>query len=274
MVNRFYLQLACLCISCLLLTASNSCLAQQPNSLQAGRSGELRSRVSPVLEIEVVDPGRDARGNPAVVIREENGETKVEIPPSLIVHRYYYTGDRSFRGPELPGGPSIVVAQNPVTGKQCYLELQMLPGSPVVHYTSKKIEYDFGDRAVIVTFPKKGDPTVGYRNGRPISETAAKWLGVPIMKKAWNGTKNAVCKIGDSALTVAKATGQAAGGVTRPFTLPMQHLARAFPGHSALTDPNLKAKITEQSAENRRAVQVRRASAEARLNDLDFPVVR
>ncbi len=85
-----------------------------------------------------------------------------------------------------------MVAQNPVTGKQCYLELQMLSGAPVVHYTSKKIEHNFGDRAVIMTSTKKVDPIFGYRNGRPMTEKVAKWLGVPIMKKAWNGTKHAV----------------------------------------------------------------------------------
>lgn len=72
---------------------------------------------------------------------------------------------------------------------------------------------------------------------------------------------------------MAKAIGEAAGGMARTLTLPMQQLAMAFSGRPALTDRNLKAKITEQSAESQFAAEVRKASAEARPNALDFAVV-
>src|SRR5262245_25182228 len=77
--------------------------------------------VPATLEIEVLDPGVDPNGNPAVRLQPgPDGRVQVDIPPVILVHRYYYSGDRSFQGPMLPGGPSIVVANHPVTGERCY----------------------------------------------------------------------------------------------------------------------------------------------------------
>lgn len=246
--------------------------AQQPDEPGSPSPAELAARVSPVLEIEILDPNKDARGNPAVVMTTDAlGNPQVDIPPTLIVHRYYYSGDRSFRGPNFPGGPSIVIAQNPRDGQQVYLPVQMLPGSAVVKYTARSIEYDFGDRAVIVSFPKVGQPTVSYRNGRPLSEKAAKLFGVPHLKSAWQGTKSSLAKLKEKAGVAAKATGQVAGDLALPFTLPAQNFARLMPGHAALTDPNLEARILEQSAVNQRQQQIDQARALRRITSLDIP---
>lgn len=239
--------------------------AQQPDSLLPNATGSVTSRVSPVLEMEILDPNQDARGNPAIQLTtDEDGQTQVEIPPSIIVHRYYYTGDRSFRGPDLPGGPSIVVAQNPRDGQQCYLPVQMLPGSPVVHYTERKIEYDFGNRAVIISFPAVGDPVVSYRNGRPLSEKVVRAMGVDKAKQLLSGTKTSLNSVKEKAGTAAKATSLAAQGAIRPLSLPMQNLARFLPGNAALTDPNLKNRIDEQAAINARQREIARAQSISR----------
>ncbi len=246
--------------------------AQQPNSLAPNRLSVVTSRVSPVLEIELLDPNKDARGNPAIVTKiDAAGNTQIDIPPTLIVHRYYYTGDRSFRGPDFPGGPSIVITQNPCDGQQVYLPVQMLPGSPVVRYTARSIEYDFGNRAVIVTFPKIGDPTVSYRNGRPLGEKASKLLGVDRAKAAWQGTRDHLATARAKAGTAAKATGQVAGDLLRPITLPAQNLARLMPGNAALTDPNLEAKITERAAVDARQQAIDKARNQVRTASLDTP---
>lgn len=248
---------------------------QKPDSLSPNRMDTVTARVSPALEIEIIDPNKDPRGNPAIVMTTDlDGNPQVDIPPSLIVHRYYYTGDRKFRGPDLPGGPSIVVAQNPRDGKQVYLQVQMLPGSPVVEYTERSIVYDFGNRSVIITFPKVGDPTVSYRNGRPMTEKAQKVLGVDKAKSAWAGTKSSLASMKAKTSTAAKATGITAGKISRPFTLPAQNLARFLPGHAALTDPNLEARITEEAAINSRQQALDKASNRKRLDSVDIPSVR
>ena len=248
----------------LLSSPSIIIIAQQPDSLlPKNRHSTLTARISPTLEIEILDPNRDARGNPAITVEtDEGGGTQVVIPPSLIVHRYYYTGDRSFRGPDFPGGPSIVIAQNPRDGQQVYLQVQMLPGSPIVHYSSRAIEYDFGNRAVTVSFPHVGEPTVSYRNGRPFPEKAASLLGAKKLKAAWAQTKEAAANVQSTTKTAAQATRLAAGGITRPFALPAQNLARLFPGNVALTDPQLAARVETQSAELRRQAERQKAETE------------
>ncbi len=249
--------------------------AQQPDSLLPRDGTQVVARVSPVLEIEVLDPNRDARGNPAVVLTTDAaGQPQIDIPPTLIVHRYYYSGDRSFRGPDLPGGPSIVIAQNPRDGQQVYLPVQMLPGSPIVRYTARRIEYDFGNRAVIVSFPKVGRPAVSYRNGRPLAETSSKLLGIDKLRAAWDGTKNSLATVKEKTATATQATGLAIGNLARPLTLPAQHLARLLPGHAALTDPNLETRVTEETAIHQRQRELDQARAQARVAQADIPVPR
>ncbi|MEZ6135384.1 MAG: hypothetical protein R3C53_10790 [Pirellulaceae bacterium] len=247
-------------------------VAQQPDSLRPNRLDTPTVRVSPVLEIEVLDPNADPRGNPAVTVTTDAaGNSQVEIPPSLIVHRYYYTGDRSFRGPDLPGGPSIVIAQNPRDGQQVYLQVQMLPGSPIVHYTDRSIEYDFGNRAVIVSFPRVGEPTVSYRNGRPWAERAGSLFGLEKLNTAWDNTKSNLSTMKFKTQSVGQTASVVGAGLIRPLTLPAQNLARLLPGHAALTDPNLELQLAEQSALNARQREIEQAAARNRLNELDLP---
>lgn len=263
------LRLRCHAFACLVVVFGIQCspqtLGQSPAAVQQP-AGFLTAAVSPTLEIEVLDPNRDPSGNPAISIASRpDGLLDVNIAPSIIVHRYYYTGDRSFRGPVLPGGPSIVVANHPRTGERCYVEVQMLPGSPHVHYTADRIEYDFGNRAILLDFPRTGAPKLSVRNGRPLTE---KISGVLQLERV----KAVAAKTGTMAKAVAKKThlaikgaGEAFGGMTRPITLPMQNLAMMIPGAAAMTDPALEAQVLEAQA-------TRRADLEAfQVRTLDSP---
>ena len=89
--------------------------------------------VPPTQELEILDPNADPTGRPAVRVSPvigPDGQAQIEIPPTILVHRFYYTGDRSFQGPMLPGGPTVVVVNHPADGERIYLEVQMLPALP------------------------------------------------------------------------------------------------------------------------------------------------
>ena len=134
----------------------------------AGQAAERRAAfVPPTLEIEVLDPGVDPLGNPAVFVTPgpPGYPVQIDIPPVVLVHRYYYTGDRSFQAQMLPGGPSIIVVNQPKTGERCYIEAQMLPGAPRVTYTAHSIEYDYGENGMTLQFGLFGTPTIKYRSG-------------------------------------------------------------------------------------------------------------
>ncbi|MCC7423435.1 MAG: hypothetical protein IT428_24425 [Planctomycetaceae bacterium] len=125
--------------------------------------------VSPSDELQVLDPRVDSEGKPRAVIEPTPGGPVVTIPPTIIVHRYYYTGDRKFQGPTLPGGPTILVVHHPRTGEQLNLTVQMLPGAPRIEYSRNEITYDFGRRKMTVDFGRaprlfcgERDPDVSY----------------------------------------------------------------------------------------------------------------
>jgi hypothetical protein len=187
------------------------------------------SRVIPSLEIEILDPNVDASGNPGVIVGQDAwGQTQVDIAPTIMVHRYYYTGDRTFRGPDLPGGPSIIVAFHPRNGQKVYLPVQMLPGSPMVTYSAQSIEYDYGDRAVIVSFPRIGQPTVVYRNGRSFTDRLGNLLH-------WNDIKSVIHPPRASERTTNPLDLSAeAKSVAQPLMLPLQNMARYIPGVTPL----------------------------------------
>ena len=242
------------------------------SGLMMCRAQSKVSRVIPSLEIEILDPNRDARGNPTVVLKnDEFGNPQVDIPPTLIVHRYYYTGDRSFRGPDMPGGPCIIVAHHPKTGEKLYLPVQMLPGSAQVKYSAKAIEYDYGDRAVIVSFPRIGDPIVSYRNGKTIQNQVIDTFKLKQLSDRLNRTSDTIGQVSSKANTAGNGILQGSKELFRPLTLPMQNLSRLIPGAVALSDPSLSGKIQEEKALSDRDREIQKARCLNDGRDIDIP---
>jgi len=99
-------------------------------------------------ELIIIDPGVEENGLPAPNV--VNGH--VEIPPTLHVHPYYYSGDKEYQGPIINGGPTIVVANNPKSGEKRYVDVVLPQGAPLIAYTSKSITYIYKDRRVVITF--------------------------------------------------------------------------------------------------------------------------
>ncbi len=78
--------------------------------------------VPPTLEIEVLDPGVDPLGNPAVFLQsDEWGQLQVDIPPVVLVHRYYYSGDRSFVSSTTTSGRPVDRGREPSEDRRAML---------------------------------------------------------------------------------------------------------------------------------------------------------
>jgi hypothetical protein len=231
--------------------------------------------VPPSLEIEVLDPGVDPLGNPAVVLnRAENGGLKVDIPPVVLVHRYYYTGDRSFQGPMLPGGPSLIVVNHPKTGERCYVPVQMMPGAPRVTYTAHCIEYDYGAWGTTLSFGLFGHPKVSYRTGTPWKKKVAN----AVHAEAWK-TKSE--KVADCSKAVARTTATSfkvavidGTEVVKTASLPAQNVLRMLPLGAAITDPDRCLKWEEKVAEHKRDHQVEHAAKMAERDELTIKTNR
>ena len=114
--------------------------------------GAIEPRASGLNELVILDPGTHSRGLPAVVTRPgENGLT-VDIPPTVHVHRFYYSGDKEFQGPVLQGGPTTVVANHPKTGERKYINVTLPPGVPIIAHSKCAITYVYPNRRIALNF--------------------------------------------------------------------------------------------------------------------------
>ncbi len=148
--------------------------------------GRVRAQpnVPPIDELEILDPRVDPEGKPhALQVVDPDGTTRIEIPPTVIVHRYYYTGDRDFQGPMLQGGPTLLAVNDPATGEQISVEAMLPPGAPRITYRRNRIVYAYRDCSIIVSFGHAGPlclgtigkPSVSVSHHSPALKTAARY---------------------------------------------------------------------------------------------------
>tara|TARA_R110002167_G_scaffold366222_1_gene593818 strand:- start:2136 stop:2939 length:804 start_codon:yes stop_codon:yes gene_type:complete len=233
------------------------------------------ARVSPVDEIIVMEPGIDNEGKPKAIIQKgEHGDT-VDIPPTVIVHKYYYTGDRNFQGPYFPGGPSIVVVSDPVTHERLYLEVQMLPGAPRVTYRRNSIDYDFGKKGIRIQFASKWDfihkckPRVSYHHGKSQMKKIAESLQKHSDKQSsWlerTGIPQATVTVVSGTTTMAGKTADGIHFVGKTISTPVVKIVNSTP-LNALFTPSPEAEAIRLRDQN-----VRNAEFQQRNRDLYIP---
>lgn len=232
--------------------------------------------VAPVSEITVIDPQTNSEGLPQPLVVGPLENQQVDIPPTLIVHNYYYTGNRDFRGPALPGGPSIIVATHPYTGERLYLSVNMLAGSPRVTYRKSHIDYDFGHQKVRVRFAHpfrvvhRHQPTVSYLKGSPSklepapapgSGKVSGWVHRTGLPTVMGQAKTVAAGAAHSTADVIRTTG-------RIVTTPVVQVARSTPLGGLLNrDPAEAAQASRDRA-------VQQVSAERLRSEASIPTGR
>jgi hypothetical protein len=249
-----------------------------PRTVAALRDCPQTVPVPPTLEIEVLDPGVDPRGNPAVLTRPTTvctptgpeGRLAVDIPPTVLVHRYYYTGNRTFQGPMIPGGPTIVVANHPRTMERLYVPVQMLPGAPRVTYTEHAIEYDYGSQAITITFCwLTHRPKVDYRQGVPFTKRMEDALShtAEATRALVNRTDipEVRVRLTEGIRNVAETTADRMNALGERLVAPPVALFRMTPLSNLFTTPE------EDRAIRARDTEVQRAGRETQRQNASFP---
>jgi hypothetical protein len=253
-----------MCLAALALTA-----------LTAQAAHRDPAAVPPTLEIEVLDPGVDPLGNPAVFVRPgKDGQMEVDIPPVVLVHRYYYSGDRSFQAQLLPGGPSIVVANHPKTGQRCYVPVQMMPGAPRVTYTKSCIDYDYGEHGIAVTFGLIGKPKVKYRNGLPVHRKIGKALHADHWKQHGEVVHERAHAIASYSKTMACGAAADACDTTEQILLPVRNLVGVLPLGPVLFSTDWTERWVKRAAEHRREKDLHYFEHERRLDEMSIRTIR
>ena len=233
------------------------------------------SKVPPTLEIEILDPNADPLSRPAVELEHDvNGNMIVNIPPSVLVHRYYFTGERSFQAQLLPGGPTIVVANNPKTGERVYIDVQMPPGAPRVTYTDHAIEYDFGDTGVSVCFGLLGNPSVKYRSGPTIQSRVNKLIGLDSIKDRAQTSQEHLKQAGartrimtyGAVATVTETTGQVLS--------PVKTILESMPFGKIAFDPTRGEKLIQTADQHKRDRENKRLEKQRKYDELTRKTIR
>jgi hypothetical protein len=122
--------------------------------LSVGNVSAQEPTVAGLNDLVVYDPGAHERGlpSPQFVQTEYGDGLRVDIPPAIHVHRYYYSGDKEFQGPIINGGPTVVVANHPKTGERMYFDVVLPAGAPRIAHNKHSITYIYPDKRVAVKF--------------------------------------------------------------------------------------------------------------------------
>jgi len=232
---------------------------------------------SPAEEITVFDPTTNLESKPSPTVRmSPDGHQRVDIPPTVIVHNFYYTGDRDFRGPALTGGPTIVVVNHPLTEERLYLEVQMLPGAPRITYRKDFIDYDFGTERIRLRFlhplHPHYDPTVQYMHGRRFKDTTgAARKGNQTSAEAWldrTGIPHAVHAVAAGTVNIVDSSAHGIKAVGSAVTTPFVKVVCATPLGGVL------APTPEERALKHRDAALQRAQYQNRGADATIPTLR
>ncbi len=236
-------------------------------------------------DVVVYGPGIHDRGLPKPLFNEikaqygndsVEGQT-IEIPPSVHVHRYYYSGDKEIQGPVITGGPTLVVAKHPATGQQMYVEVTLPSGAPKIAYNKKGITYVFPKRRVGVKFCNSRllgkRAVVKYQSGQGLHRKFRDKISSGVQKikthcqnsQTVEALKNAHKKTRDSLCTIADNTCKA----TKQLKDSVEAVISIVPGVKPLLNP--KTDTTTQRYRN----QVKTAAARAKRKSAQFvPTIR
>jgi hypothetical protein len=237
--------------------------------IESAWAERLTTNVPPTLEIEVLDPNADPLGRPAVELaRDEYGNTTVDIPPVVLVHRYYFTGERSFQAPLLPGGPSIVVVNHPKTGERTYIDVQMPPGAPRVTYTDHSIEYDFGDTGVSVVFGLFGHPSVKYRSGVSLPNKVIDFFHVDELKEHAQSSHEHVKQSASRTKTMAYGAVASVGDTADQVILPAKNMLQLLPFGKIIFDPTWGEKFLRKADEHQREKENARLEKQRKYDEI------
>lgn len=214
--------------------------------------------VPPSQELEILDPRVDPEGRPRPEIRrKEDGTLEVDIPETVIVHKYYYTGERSFQAGFIKGGPVILVFQHPKRAERMYIPAVLPAGAPVVHYFAHGIEYRYPDQKVCVTVGHFGKAHVQYHTGKTVHDVA-KTAGEHVHKTASHlvartGVNEAVRKAGETTKNVGLNVVDKGSDLVKGAATPVIKVISSLPLVKPLTSQ------AESYEERTREAGVRRA---------------
>lgn len=193
-------------------------------------------RVAGFDELAVYAPGTMDRDIPGIdLVNDPECGWQADVQPTLHVHRYYYNGDKEYQGPLLQGGPTVVSACHPRTGRRLYAQVNLPSGAPIIVYEEDSITYVYRDRRVVLSFHGKDGcekVVMTYKHGQGLCRTKQEHHKALVQKhKQFSERFPLKRSVHEAAKTVQTTVKGAAGTAT---TAASAAVTRAKDGFSAL----------------------------------------
>lgn len=193
-------------------------------------------RVAGFDELVVYAPGTMDRDIPGIdLLNDAECGWQADVQPTLHVHRYYYNGDKEYQGPLLQGGPTVVSACHPRTGRRLYAQVNLPSGAPIIVYEEDSITYVYRDRRVELSFHGKDGcekVVMTYKHGQGLCRTKQEHHKALVQKhKQFSERFPLKRSVSEAAKTVHTTVKGAAGTAT---TAASAAVTRAKDGFSAL----------------------------------------
>lgn len=222
-------------------------------------------------ELLVIEPAAQENGLPTAIV----SEGRVEIPPTLHVHPYYYCGDKEYQAQILNGGPTIIVANHPQSGEKLYIDAVLPAGAPIIAYSAHAISYVYPDRRVLIEFHllHKDRAVVKYVSGRGVIRGTHEQLEEVAEKVAEHKRQSRLVselsELGTEAKDIAKGSAGVISGAGAVVVERVRAVTRILPGAAAL-------RSLGKQAEERGAVEEVRQLGLERARDVSptIPSIR
>ena len=234
------------------------------------RTARAEPREPGLSELVILDPGADDRGLPGVEpVRTVDG-VEIEIPPTIHVHRYYYSGNKEYQGPIIDGGPTVVVANNPFSGEKIYIDVMLPAGAPVIAYDKLSIKYIYPNRRVCISFdPLIHDKVhVTYLTGQGLARKARERRGIvrantrtAIQQSA---LLNACHELADDSVNIAKGAVGVVGTAATITVDTTRKVVNIIPGVQVLKS------MGEQHRERARLEGLRQAGEDLQRQEIEY----
>ena len=107
-----------------------------------------------INKVLTLKPGQSETMVQGIDLTPINDVLSVEFPPTVHIHRMYFSKAETIQGPIVEGGRYMIVARHPITNKTVYVDAMLPEGAPRIRYEPKRIVYIYPDEHIHVEFTR------------------------------------------------------------------------------------------------------------------------
>ena len=123
-------------------------------SVAAGNDAMAQNSGIGINKVITLKPGQSETLFQGVDISPIEDLLQVDLPPTVHVHRAYFSKAETIQGPIVEGGRYIVVARHPILNKTVYVDAMLPEGAPRIRYEPRRIVYIYPKEHIHIEFTR------------------------------------------------------------------------------------------------------------------------